>query len=282
MDDMISIDRLSNVHRFVMLKHFPCFPVLLPIIFLLTALVSGCAGAPQAHDSDAMTEYQQANDLAEPTNRVIFYINRCIDTAILKPAAHGYRILPQSMRDSVRNILTNWSEPLVFIHDMLQGEFEHAGSTMARFITNTTIGFIGVGDIASASLDIPHHDEDMGQTLAVWGMSEGPYVMLPLLGPSSVRDALGRLVDFFLDPVSLVVTIPTAANASKMSVEGIDWRERYLDVLDDLERTSLDYYVSLRTLYRQRRAEKISNGRKTVGGGLVGYDEGDLKALSRD
>ncbi|VBB69086.1 VacJ-like lipoprotein [invertebrate metagenome] len=249
------------------------------VILLLTDLIAGCAGVPSVHDPDAVVEYQQANDPAEPTNRVVFHVNRGVNTMVFKPAARGYRAVPHLLRDMIHNFLTNWREPLVFIHDMLQGEFKRAGETAARFATNTALGFFGVGDVALAGLNIPHHDEDMGQTLAVWNVREGPYIVLPLFGPSNARDAVGRLVDCFLDPISLVTTIPTAASIGKMSVSGIDHLERHLDMLDDLERTSLDYYVSLRTLYRQHRAAEISNGRYKMIRDDLSYDSAAPKAL---
>ncbi len=242
------------------------------VILLLTDLIAGCTGIPSIHDPDALAEYQQANDPAEPINRVVFQINRGVDALLLKPAAHGYRALPLLARDIVHNFLINMSEPLVLLHDLLQGEFRRAGETAIRFTTNTALGFFGVGDVASAGLDIHHHDEDMGQTLAVWAVREGPYIVLPLFGPSNTRDAIGRLVDCFLDPISLVMPIPTAASLGKMGMSGIDYLERHLDMLEDLERTSLDYYVSLRTLYRQHRAAEISNGRRHMGEDELRYD----------
>ncbi|KAF0114623.1 MAG: lipoprotein [Rhodospirillaceae bacterium] len=186
----------------------------------------------------------------------------------LKPAAEGYRVLPQPARDGVHNFLTNWQEPLVFIHDLLQGEVTRAGETLIRFLTNTTIGFSGVGDVAGEGLGLHHHDEDMGQTLAVWGVDEGPYMMLPLLGPSNARDTIGRVVDFVINPITFVLPIPVVATVGKIAVEGVDQRERHLEALDDVERTSIDFYASIRTLYRQRRAEEIRNGGTARGNGM--------------
>ena len=243
------------------------------VILLHPALIAGCTGIPLIHDPDAIAEYHQANDPAEPLNRVVFQINRGVESLMLKPAARGYRAMPLLLRDSVHNFLTNLSEPLVFLHDLLQGEFRRAGETAVRFTTNTALGFFGVGDVASAGLDIHHHDEDMGQTLAVWEVREGPYIVLPLFGPSNTRDAVGRLVDCFLDPISFVTPIPTAASLFKMGMNGIDYLERHLEMLEDLERTSLDYYVSLRTLYRQHRAAEISNGRHQMGVYEVRYED---------
>ncbi len=259
--------------RFAMMNSYPAFSGSRAVALLWTALAAGCAVVPPAHDPDAMAEYHYANDPAELTNRKVFEINRSLDVALLKPLAQGYRILPQFVRSGVHNFLANWGEPLVFIHDLLQGEPERAGETLVRFVINTTIGFLGVGDVASVGLNIHSHDEDMGQTLAVWGVEEGPYVMLPLFGPASARDSVGRLTDFFMNPVGWVVSLPTAAGAAKVGVEGVDQRERHLEALDDLERASLDYYASLRTLYRQRRTEEIGNGHRVTGEDLT-YEMG--------
>ncbi len=242
------------------------------VILLLTDLIAGCTGIPSINDPEAVAEYQQANDPAEPINRFVFQINRGVDSLLLKPAARGYRMVPFFARDIMHNFLTNLSEPLVLLHDLLQGEFRRAGETAIRFTTNTALGFFGVGDVASAGFDIHHHDEDMGQTLAVWDVREGPYIVLPLFGPSNTRDAIGRLVDCFLDPISLVTPIPTAASLGQIGMSGIDYLERHLDMLEDLERTSLDYYISLRTLYRQHRAAEISNGRRQMGEEELRYD----------
>ena len=233
-------------------------------LHIVLLLLAGCTGIPPIHDPEALAEYQQANDPAEPMNRVVFQMNRSVETLLLNPAARGYRAVPQLIRDIIHNFLTNLNEPLVLLHDLLQGEFRRAGETAVRFTTNTALGFFGVGDVASAGLDMHHHDEDMGQTLAVWDVREGPYIVLPLFGPSNTRDAIGRLMDCFLDPISLVTPLPTAAGLGKMGMSGVDYLERHLDMLEDLERTSLDYYVSLRTLYRQHRAAEIGNGRYHV------------------
>lgn len=229
---------------------------------LTVALAAGCATPPAENDAEGLAEYNQINDPAEPTNRAVFSFNRGADDYAIKPAAQGYRHIPEPVRTSIHNFLTNLGEPLTFFHDVLQGEFARAGHTAARFATNTTIGFFGVGDVADDGLDIRHHDEDMGQTLAVWGVGEGPYVMLPLFGPSNTRDSVGKAVDFFLDPTSIFGPgMPIAASMSKTAVAGVDKRERHIEALDQVERSSIDYYASLRTLYRQKRADDINNGR---------------------
>jgi len=252
-----------------MVNRLSGFLSLRPALALALGIVAGCATPPSASDFDATVEYQHANDPAEPANRNIFEGNRAVDRVLLKPAAEGYHVLPQPMRDGVHSFLTNWQELLVFVHDLLQGELACAGETLIRFLTNTTIGFLGVGDVASEGLGLYHHDEDMGQTLAAWGINEGPYVMLPLLGPSNARDTVGRVVDFFIDPIGFTMPLPLAATVGKMAMGGVDQRERHLEALDDVERTSIDFYASIRTLYRQRRAEEIRNGAMLQENGMI-------------
>jgi phospholipid-binding lipoprotein MlaA len=231
-------------------------------LMAVLALGAGCATPPDPKDADAVAEFRQINDPAEPTNRAVFAFNRGVDAVILQPLATVYRETPQLFQDSVHNVLNNLRTPVILLNDLLQGEFRRAGETVGRFVVNTTIGVGGVGDVA-ADLGMPYHNEDFGQTLAVWGVPEGPYVMLPVIGPSNPRDTVGLVADFFADPLNL-----WAANTdrdwiiyARTGTRAIDLRARNYDVLEDLERTSLDYYAAIRSLYRERRADEIRNGR---------------------
>ncbi len=228
---------------------------------LTVAALAGCATPPPADDPEAVAEYEQLNDPLEPTNRAIFAFNQAVDRAIIKPVAQGYRrAVPEFGRDRVDDFLTNASEPLTFIHDVLQGEFSRAGTTAGRFVLNTTFGVLGIMDVAEP-MGLPGHSEDFGQTLAVWGVPDGPYLMLPLLGPSNPRDGVGRGVDWFADPVTIGANEGDLDGFTwgRMGGDAINTREKYLDVLDDIERSSLDYYASIRSMYRQNRARRISN-----------------------
>lgn len=225
-------------------------------------LLAGCATPPPADDPEAVAEYQMLNDPLEPTNRAIFEFNQAIDRAILKPAAKGYReTVPEFGRDRVSNFLDNANAPMIFINDVLQGEFSRAGTTLGRFLFNMTFGVFGIMDVAEAA-GLERHGEDFGQTLAVWGVPEGPYLMLPLFGPSNPRDAVGRGVEMYGDPVGYGTDAAgwDWFDWSRTGAEGIDTREQYLDVLDDIERSSLDYYASIRSMYRQNRVRQIKNG----------------------
>lgn len=226
-------------------------------------LLAGCAMAPDPKNADALAEFRQINDPIEPANRAIFAFNRAIDAAILKPLAKIYRdYTPKVFQDAVGNFLANLRAPVVLANDVLQGEGRRAGNTLARFVVNSTLGLGGMID-AAGEMGLPRHAEDFGQTLAVWGVPEGPYLMLPLFGPSNPRDLVGLVADFVSDPVNWY-----AANTgqefiaySRAGTTGVDARATHMKELDDLERTSLDYYAAIRSLYRQRRADEISNGR---------------------
>ena len=230
------------------------------------ALVAGCATPPPADDKEAVAEWEQVNDPLEPMNRAVFDFNRTLDTYAIKPAAKGYRAaVPKFGRDRIHNVLTNLDSPLIFANDLLQGEADRAVQTLFRAMINTSFGLLGYADVA-AEAGIPAHEEDFGQTLAVWGVGEGPFLMLPLFGPSNPRDTTGLVVEFFADPFDIGMANMGREwiSYTRFGMTGLDKRESLLDTLDEIERTSLDYYASLRSLYRQHRASEIKNGR---GGG---------------
>lgn len=235
----------------------------LAFVAALLILNGGCATAPNPADREAVAEFAAVNDPAEPTNRAVFAVNRGLDAAIVKPAATVYRdYLPRFFQDRVNDLLDNLRAPVIFLNDLLQGEVDRAIATLARFVVNSTFGLAGLNDLATA-IGMEGHDEDFGQTLAVWGVPEGPYVMLPLFGPSNPRDTVGLVVDFLVDPFNLWAgnTGRDYAVLSRAGTRGVDQRAVHMEALDDIERTSLDYYASIRSLYRQRRAEEIRNGK---------------------
>ncbi len=210
----------------------------------------------------AAASAQTPEDPFERTNRAIFSVNQVIDGAILKPLAIGYRaVTPEVVRTGVGNVYLNLSEPVNFINGALQGNGERFGNAFGRFFINTTLGLGGIFDVASnlePPYNRPYAREDFGQTLAVWGWKDSAYFVIPFFGPSTIRDTGGFAVDFVTTPWGFFapteVTIPVAA------LRAIDLREGVLDQLDDLERSSLDYYASLRSIYLQRREQEIFNG----------------------
>ena len=211
---------------------------------------------------------EEPNDPLEPLNRGVFQFNRVIDGLVLEPAARMYRMAtPQFFRTGVSNFLANLSTPVVLANDLLQGEFQRAELTLGRFMMNTILGLGGVIDVGG-KLGMPErHYEDFGQTLAIYGVGSGPYLMLPLLGPSTGRDAVGRVVDFAFDPLTYfgvsdvdVVVDPTAVNVARTGGEALSLREANLEQVDELERSSIDLYAAVRTLYYQYRENLIRNG----------------------
>ena len=223
-------------------------------MMLALLALAGCA-APGV----APVQTAEAYDPYENTNRDIFAFNQAVDRNVLVPVAEAYRsTLPTPVRTGIRNFLQNTNEPLIFAHDVLQAEPQLAANTAGRFVVNSTVGVAGFFDVATA-MGIPYHSNDLGVTLARWGFPEGAYLILPVLGPSTVRDAIGKAGDSFGDPGNIVASNYHKIYASvlRAGTEGIDERSRNIETLADVERTSLDYYATIRSLYRQRRAAQI-------------------------
>jgi phospholipid-binding lipoprotein MlaA len=231
---------------------------------ILTLGLGGCATAPS--DPAAKAEFEQVNDPLEPLNRAVFAVNMQLDKMFLRPAGIAYRgVLPQPVQTGVNNFLSNLRAPVVFANDVFQGEMDRAGNTAGRFAINTTVGVLGVWD-AAAHFGVKGHSEDFGQTFGTWGIGEGFYLVLPLLGPSNPRDGIGLLTEYFVDPFNIWAREHNKDGwmLARSLVTGIDFRARNLKTLDELERTSLDYYAAIRSLYRQRRADEIRNGKSTA------------------
>lgn len=197
----------------------------------------------------------------EGFNREMFAAHLFFDHNLLVPAAKTYRaVTPKLARKGLRNFLANAALTKTLINDVLQGQFGRAGETTGRFLINSTIGFLGFADPA-AKLGIEPHREDFGQTLAVWGVGSGPYIFLPLLGPSSIRDGFGAVVDIGMDPLLYIRTEPAKyARYSRAGATGLALREPLIEPLADIEAKSLDYYASLRSFYMQARKREIANG----------------------
>jgi phospholipid-binding lipoprotein MlaA len=206
-------------------------------------------------------EFPENYDPLEETNRKIFSFNNSIDKGILKPVAKGYRsIVPEPGRNAIRNFLHNLETPTVLINDMLQGSSDRAGNTLNRFLINSTVGFFGLSDPAT-DMGYPRHTEDFAQTLAVYGVPDGPYIVSPFFGPSTPRHITGRIVDFAAHPLTWYMQEQDAdARYTYGLTETLVAREELLDVLDEIEVNSTDYYVTIRNLYRQRRIDEINNG----------------------
>lgn len=238
-----------------------------PLLAML--LVLGCATRPPADDPEAVAEFEQTNDPLEPSNRMWFAVHEAVDQAVLEPIARGYRAaVPEPARMGVRNLLGNFRAPVILLNDLLQGNLARAEVTLGRFMINSTIGLGGILDVAR-DLGVPGHTEDFGQTLAVWGFGEGPYLFIPMLGPSNPRDLSGFAVDFVSNPFSYVGQgdIITGLTWARIGATVVDTREALLDPIDQVRQASLDPYATLRSAYRQRRNAEIRE--RSVIGGLV-------------
>ena len=226
---------------------------------LLALVVGGCAArAPRPADA--------VSDPWEPFNRKIFWFNDKVDTYVLEPAAKGWDwALPTPVQRSISNFFLNVRFPVTMVNNVLQGKLVDGGLDMVRFGVNTTVGVGGFFDPASR-MGLPRHDEDFGQTLAVWGIAPGPYLVLPIFGPSNPRDTVGLGVDVVTSITPFfapwVVTIPARI------VDTINARSMVLKQIDTAKESSFDFYVFVRDAYMQRRARLIADG------GLGGQDLG--------
>jgi phospholipid-binding lipoprotein MlaA len=234
--------------------------VLFAIVTGLGLGLGACATPPT--DPAERAEFEKTNDPLEPFNRDVLDFNLWVDRNALKPVAEGYvAVVPEGGRNAIRHFLDNLGEPIIFANNVLQGEFKRAHDTFARFLMNSTFGLGGTLDLATKA-GLEKQTGDFGQTLYAWGVSDGPYLVLPLLGPSDVRDAVGYGVDAYADPWGQL-----AANYSwwyvslvKGAVDGIDQRARNLDTFDELQKNAIDLYAELRSLYRQHRASDLRHG----------------------
>jgi phospholipid-binding lipoprotein MlaA len=237
---------------------------------LTLALALAAPSLAAAQESAPVTQDAAAADVGvsdpwEPFNRDLYAVHNAVDQAVLEPVARGYRaITPRPLRQGVLNVLRNLRGPAIFANDVLQGEIGRAGTTAARFGINTTIGVAGIFDPAS-SMGLERHDEDFGQTLAVWGVDSGPYLFIPLMGPSNVRDTAGRVVDTVFDPLRWVggENIEDWRIARTVTT-GIAARELVLEAVDDIRRDSVDPYTSFRSSYDLLRESAIQNGETDV------------------
>lgn len=242
-------------------------------LVLLSALASVAWGS--GHDIDNDEQTVESIDPLEDFNRAVFGFNEALDAVIFLPLAKIYQaIFPKPIRDSFRNFMRNLNAPFILANDILQGEGRRAGITLNRFLINTTLGVGGLLDVAKG-MGLTHHDEDFGQTLGVWGMGEGVYLVLPIIGPSTIRDGLGKVGDAFINPLNYMSTAGDDAekvffgHSHNMAdflfglrlLEGVDTRERLIEPIDLLKKDplALDYYTLIRSVFLQHRKKEILN-----------------------
>jgi len=233
-------------------------------IAAISAALAGCATVEGREGGDPADPF-------EPTNRKVLELNLALDRAVIKPVAQAYRdLVPEFVRNRIRAFLDNLAEPRVVVNQFLQGRTEAAGNEFARFFLNSTVGVLGLFDIASAR-GLPRQSGDFGQTLFAWGVSDGVYLVLPLFGPSNTRDSLGLAVDAYTTPPAHLIRGNDAVpiDAGVAIVDGIDLRARNIETLDELQSSALDFYSHLKSVVRQRRSADL----RETGRALPGGDE---------
>ncbi len=226
-------------------------------LFLTVAVcsfLSACASTPQSGYNDT-----EINDPLESVNRATFAVNDVMDQALLEPIAKSYRaVTPKPARTGLRNFLRNLRSPVNIANQLLQGDLDGVGNDVTRFTVNSIIGVGGLFDVAGYE-GYEYEHEDFGQTLAKWGVDSGPYLVLPLIGPSSFRDAAGMAVDSYADPLRLYLfnIEEEEWHYARIGATILDKREEYIDLLDDLQKNSFDYYAAMRSVYAQHRKAEI-------------------------
>ena len=236
--------------------------IIIFIVFINFSVLSDEADKVTTTSSDFETTHNEDEifDPIEPINRVIFRFNNVADKIILEPVAKGYRKLPSPVQSGISNFLSNLRMPLVIVNQLLQGQGGNAIESTGRFLVNTTVGVFGLGDVAD-KIGLEEKDEDYGQTLAIWGVGDGFYIVLPIFGPSNLRDTAGLLLTATTDPVNAyavsegegwVVPVRTTINA-------VDRRSKIIDEVNALRNNSIDYYAAVRSSYYQNRKAAILN-----------------------
>ena len=241
-------------------------------IALISIMLSSSVNAGTDGENSLSKKNQvQVKDCFENINRATFKFNQTLDAAVFEPVAKAYRFLPTEIRVGTSNALENISSLITIPNNILQGNLKEAGINIGRLAINTTVGIVGIFDVAK-KIGFPEYEkEDYGQTLAVWGVGAGCYLVLPVLGPSTVRDTTGSFMNALGgDPYYNISTngnneyLTTSQYMTTKILSGINFRSQNIDSLDNLEKNSIDFYASVRSLYLQDRKQKIANSNATL------------------
>lgn len=224
-----------------------------PVLGLAAALSACASSSIDASIDDSF------NDPYEGFNRKMFAVEQSLDAWVVEPVARGYDKLPHPVKRSTRNFINNLASPITLVNDVLQGQLSRATTMTLRLGINSTIGIYGLFDPASA-MGFERHTEDFGQTLAVYGVAPGPYLYVPGLGPMPPRDLAGWTVDWAFDPWTYIADGDIGVAFGSYALDGIDSRAANLGIIDEIERSSVDFYATVRSLYRQNRKSEIANG----------------------
>ena len=249
----------------------PLFVLIILIISSISSLVFAGDDGKINLNGKNNNGYVEVKDCFEKVNRGIFAFNQGLDKIIFKPLAKGYRVFPQPIRSGTSNALSNLGNVVTIPNNVLQGQFKDAGLNSARFVINSTLGIAGIFDVASYYGIKKRDKEDYGQTLGVWGAGPGCYFVLPVLGPTTVRDSIGSVVNIIGGDAWYNVTVANDTQyfseadyyASRL-LSGVDFRAKNLESFDSLENSSVDLYASVRSLYLQDRYRKVRNIDKTT------------------
>ena len=233
---------------------------------LIAILLTTSVNADTDGENSLSKKSKPVKDCFERLNRATFSLNMGLDKAIFKPVAKGYRSLPAPVRAGTSNALNNLSSLITIPNNILQGEFKAAGVNTGRLAVNTTVGILGVFDVAT-KMNFPEYEkEDYGQTFGAWGIGAGCYVVLPVFGPSTIRDTVGSFINVLGgDPYYNISAHGNNEYLTKSDymatkiLTGVDFRAKNLDSIDNLQKNSLDFYASVRSLYLQDRQKKIAN-----------------------
>jgi phospholipid-binding lipoprotein MlaA len=216
-------------------------------VILLTALVAGCAAGPSREDP------------FEPMNRTLYQVSDAVDTAVVKPVAQAYvDVVPQLIRTGISNVFNNIDDLFSAVNGLLQGKLDKFGDDLGRVVLNTGFGLGGIFDLASM-IGIERGNEDFGQTFGVWGFPQGPYLYVPLFGPTTVRDGTGTVVRLAIGPVGYIPNIPV--RDSLYGVGAVDLRAQALETTSVIDTAALDRYLFIRNAYLQRRRYLVYDGK---------------------
>ena len=234
------------------------------LFFSCLFLLSGCASVPT--DPAEAAAYYETNDPWEPVNRKIFAFNMFADKYALRPVTEGYRAITTSgFRSKVRTFLGNLKTPLTIVNDVLQLNLKSAGLDLSRFVINSTLGFLGIYDVAE-KMGLPSNSQGFGTTMGVWNVPSGPYLVLPFLGPSSVRDTTGIIGDVFIDPLYYVGRNNDNQDTKRgfWAIDGVNALTTYesvIDLMDEGKKSSLDFYAYMRSMYQQHRQKTVERAK---------------------
>jgi len=252
------------------------------ITSLIAIILTSNVSAGTDGENSLSKKSKPVKDCFESINRATFALNQGLDRVIFEPVAKAYRVLPSPVRTGTSNALENLSSLITIPNNLLQGEFKKAGINSGRFVINTTVGILGVFDVAERMKFPEYEKEDYGQTFGAWGVGAGCYLVLPVLGPSTMRDVTGSFVNVLGgDPW---YNASTSGNNNYLSnsdyitsrvVGGIDFRAKNIDSFENLEKNSMDFYASIRSLYLQDRRQKIANSTETT----ETMDDGDWEEI---